>query len=151
MHPVQLLRYGGGPGPVCQRRHVGEIREECALTRRPRGVKLDDRVYLKAEDRILCPSDITLDNFLWDLETQRVWIVDFQHVNILPKSFFSFYLHGDSYPFVKAVAAKIDFPVFSQLGLLAAAAGIVTQSGKSSFGLDVYGDPKPRRGKISVT
>jgi len=61
-------------------------------------------------------------------------MVDFQHVNILPKSFFSFYLHRGSYPFVQAVAAKVDFPVSSQLGLLAAAAGIVIQSGESSFG-----------------
>ena len=61
-------------------------------------------------------------------------MVDFQHVNILPKSFFSFYLHGDTDPFVQAVAAKIGFPVSSQLGLLASAGGIVIQSGISTFG-----------------
>jgi len=61
-------------------------------------------------------------------------MIDFQHVNILPKSFFSFYLHRNTDPFVQAVAAKIGFPVSSQLGLLASAAGIVIQSGISAFG-----------------
>lgn len=61
-------------------------------------------------------------------------MIDFQHVNILPESFFSFYLHLSSDPFVQAVAAKIGFPVSSQLGLLASAAGIVIQSGISPLG-----------------
>ena len=29
---------------------------------------------------------MSLDNFLWDPETQRVWMIGFQHVTILPKS-----------------------------------------------------------------
>ena len=52
-------------------------------------------------------------------------MIDFQHVNILPKSLFSFYLYRSTDPLVRAVAAKIGFPVSSQLGLLASAAGIV--------------------------
>jgi hypothetical protein len=91
-------------------------------------------VNLEAEERIFCPSDITLENFLYDPETQRVWMVDCQYVNVLPQSFFSFYLHGSSAPLVQAVAAKIDFPVSSQLDLLGAAAFIVLQSGNSCFG-----------------
>jgi len=91
-------------------------------------------VHLEAEERIFCPSDITLENFLYDPETQRVWMVDCQHVNVLPQSFFSFYLHRSGGPFVRAVAAKIDFPVSSQLDLLETAAIIVLQSGNGPLG-----------------
>jgi hypothetical protein len=96
-------------------------------------MKNKDRVDLEAEERILCPSDISLDNFLYDPETERVWMVDFQHVNILSQSFFSMYLHCSS-PFVQAVAAKIGFPVSSQLDLLFSAAINVLQSGNTSLG-----------------
>ena len=89
--------------------------------------KSNDRVYLEAEDRILCPSDVSLDNSLrvWDPEAQQVSMINFQHTIILPKSFFSFYPRRSSDPFVQAVAAKIGFPVSLQLGLLASGAGII--------------------------
>ncbi|KAG5638515.1 hypothetical protein H0H81_012152 [Sphagnurus paluster] len=103
-----------------------------ALVRRPR--RPQDRVDLKTEALFLSHSDVTLKNFLWDPVAERVWMVDYQHVNILPQSFASFYLHRSSDPFVKAVAAKIDFPVSSKLDLLMQAAYIVLQSGNSSFG-----------------
>ncbi len=61
-------------------------------------------------------------------------MVDFQHVNILPESFFSYYLHLSSNALVKAVAAKLNFPTSSKLDLLQLAAGIVVQSGNSSLG-----------------
>ena len=93
-----------------------------------------DRVSLQTEARILCPSDVSLKNFLWDAVSERVWTVDYQHVNVLPQSFASLYFHTAIEPFLKAVAKKIDLPVSSQLGLLNSAFCIVVQSGVSSFG-----------------
>ena len=93
-----------------------------------------DRVSLQTEARILCPSDVTLKNFLWDPLNEQVWTVDYQHVNVLPQSFASLYFHTAIEPFLKAVAKKIDLPVSSQLGLLNSAFCIVVQSGVSSFG-----------------
>jgi hypothetical protein len=61
-------------------------------------------------------------------------MVNFQYVNVLPESFFGLYLHGSGGPFLQAVAAKIGFPVSSQLDLLSSAAVIVVQSGNSSLG-----------------
>ncbi|KAI6130525.1 hypothetical protein EDD16DRAFT_1723446 [Pisolithus croceorrhizus] len=49
-------------------------------------------------------------------------------------------------PFAKAIAKKISLPVSSQLNLLESAAGIVLQSGNSSFGLNENGAVKSRRG-----
>ncbi|KAI6144141.1 hypothetical protein BKA82DRAFT_4180694 [Pisolithus tinctorius] len=106
-----------------------------ALKRRPR--QPQDRVSLDTEARLLCPSD--------DSVNERVWMVDYQHVNVLPHSFASFYFHSAPDPFVEAVAKKISLPVSSQLNLLQSAAVIVIQSGIRSFGLDENGDVKSRR------
>lgn len=114
-----------------------------ALKRRPR--RPQDRVSLDTEARLLCPSDVSLKNFLWDSVNERVWMVDCQHVNVLPHSFASFYFHSAPDPFVEAVAKKISLPVSSQLNLLQSAAVIVIQSGIRSFGLDENGDVKSRR------
>ncbi|KIO04225.1 hypothetical protein M404DRAFT_26426 [Pisolithus tinctorius Marx 270] len=114
-----------------------------ALKRRPR--RPQDRVSLDTEARLLCPSDVSLKNFLWDSVNERVWMVDYQHVNVLPHSFASFYFHSAPDPFVEAVAKKISLPVSSQLNLLQSAAVIVIQSGIRSFGLDENGDVKSRR------
>ncbi|CAA7269339.1 unnamed protein product [Cyclocybe aegerita] len=83
---------------------------------------LPDRVYLKTEAHLLCPSDVSLNNFLWDPVTERVWMIDCQHVNVLPQSFASFYFHHTTDPFVKAVAERINLPVSSQLALVESAA-----------------------------
>jgi hypothetical protein len=46
----------------------------------------------------ICQSDIREDNFLFDVTTDRIWIVDFQHVCVLPKSFqqYAFFNTGNS-------------------------------------------------------
>ena len=86
------------------------------------------------EALLLCPSDVPLNNFLWDPVTKQVWVIDCQHVNVFPQSFASFYFHCNTDLFVEVVAEKIDFPVSSQFALLESAAVIVMQSGGSSFG-----------------
>ncbi|KAG5641160.1 hypothetical protein DXG03_005876 [Asterophora parasitica] len=110
-----------------------------ALTRRPG--RPQDTVSFADEACIFSHSDVSLDNFLWDPATQRVWLTDCQHINVLPESFCSFYLHTSTDPIVQAVSAALNFPTSSQLGLLKSANGIVIQSGTSSFGLDAYGNP----------
>ncbi|KAJ7214248.1 hypothetical protein B0H12DRAFT_367766 [Mycena haematopus] len=117
-----------------------------ALVRRPG--KPTDRVSFANEALIFSPSDISLDNFLWDPPTRRVWLVDCQHINILPESFFSFYLHNSADPVVRAVAVALDFPVSPQLGLLEAAAGIVMQIGNSAFGVDAEGNHIRRHRRV---
>ncbi|KAJ6456955.1 hypothetical protein C8R45DRAFT_569196 [Mycena sanguinolenta] len=111
--------YGMGQAPVpfvdaaALEEHVNE-----ALRRRPR--RPTDRVSLANEPVMFTHSDITFDNFLWDPSTQRIWFIDCQDINVLPASFFSFYLHRWSRtdPLVRAVAAALDFPVSEKLRLL---------------------------------
>ncbi|KAJ6450509.1 hypothetical protein C8R45DRAFT_758890, partial [Mycena sanguinolenta] len=84
--------YGMGQAPVpfidvaALETHVNE-----ALRRRPR--RPTDRVSLANEPLVFTHSDITLDNFLRDLPTRRIWLVDCGHINVLPASFFTFHLH----------------------------------------------------------
>ena len=49
-------------------------------------------------DLAIYHSDIREDNFLIDVATDRVWIVDFQHIGVLPKAFqeFAFFNIGSS-------------------------------------------------------
>ncbi|KAJ7211613.1 hypothetical protein GGX14DRAFT_623160 [Mycena pura] len=103
------------------------------------------RVELRTEALIFSPSDITLDNFLYDPHSERVWMVDHQHVNVLPTSFFDYYIYASEDPFVQAVAAKIDFAPSAQRAQLRLASAIVIQSGNSSLGLGEDGEPLPRR------
>ena len=87
-------------------------------------------------------------------------MVDHQHVNVPPTSFFDYYIYASEDPFLQAVAAKIDFAPSAQRAKLRLAAAIVIQSGNSSLGechvpfteaaligigLGEDGEPLPRR------
>ena len=103
-----------------------------ALARRPRRPK--DEVSFRDERCVFSHSDISLDNFLWDPVTKQVWLVDCQHINVLPESFFSLYLHCNTQLFIKDVTAQLNLRPSSKLALLESASGSIIQSGNSSFG-----------------
>jgi len=69
-----------------------------------------------------------LQELLWDSVNERVWMVKYQHINVIPHSFAGSYFHSTAGSFVKVVAKKISLPVSSQPRFLEAAAGIVLQS-----------------------
>jgi len=93
------------------------------------------RAVTLANERLLIGhSDINLNNFLYDPVTGRVWMVDYQYINVLPESFVSFALHVTTHSFVKAVAEKVDFPQSTQLEQLELAAIIVMQSANKTLG-----------------
>jgi hypothetical protein len=108
-----------------------------ALSRLPGGAG-GRQINIQNEEHIFCHSDISLDNFRYDAKTDRVWMIDFQHVNILSRSFFSFHLHVSHWggEFVNDVASKLNFPrsPSPQLNVLEVAADIILQSDNSSFG-----------------
>ncbi|KAI0040263.1 hypothetical protein FA95DRAFT_1566555 [Auriscalpium vulgare] len=89
-------------------------------------------IELATEPRLYSPSDVTLSNFLWNGEA--VSFVDWQHVNLLPHSFASFYFHSTTDDLVLAVASRISLPRSTKLRLMGAAVGIVIQSGVRAFG-----------------
>jgi hypothetical protein len=106
-----------------------------ALSRLPRRPGRSLRTVTFANERLLIGhSDINLDNFLYDPLTGKVWMVDYQHVNVLPESFVSFAMHFNPSRFGEAVAEMVDFPRSTKLEVLELAAIIVMQSGNGSFG-----------------
>ncbi|KAG8919477.1 hypothetical protein FRC01_001271 [Tulasnella sp. 417] len=94
-----------------------------ALQRVPGRVK--PSITLTDEDSFFCPSDVRLENFLWDGE--KVWVVDLQHYNVVPRSLASWYFHENTNRVVKAVADLIELKPSARdkLTLLARAAGTV--------------------------
>ncbi|KAJ6450473.1 hypothetical protein C8R45DRAFT_1114030 [Mycena sanguinolenta] len=126
--------YGMGQAPVSfvdavtLEEYVNEVRT-APPTEAPRRPHLARRRFTH--------SDPTLDtyNLLCDPSTprRRIWLIDCQHINVLPSAFFSFYLHRSccTDPLVRAR----DVPVSAKLP----AAAIVMQSGNSSFGIDENG------------
>lgn len=60
-------------------------------------------------------------------------MVDFRHVNVLPQSFFSYYLDLSSDAFVQVVAAKLNFAPSSQLDLLQLAAHLMRKTSKRKY------------------
>ncbi|KAJ6510940.1 hypothetical protein C8R45DRAFT_1207734 [Mycena sanguinolenta] len=127
----------GGAGRIGPRCRLGECVNE-ALRRRPGHPT--DRVSFALEPLIFTHSDITLDNFLWDPSTRRIWLIDCGHISVLPTSFFSFYLHLEYDPLVSPIAAALDFPLSPHLRLLHAAATRIMQGGNSCFGIDKDGN-----------
>ena len=63
-------------------------------------------------------------------------MIDLKSVNILPESFFSFYLHyiRSRDKLVQAVAERLRFPVSEHVELLGLACTIVVQSGVIPLG-----------------
>ncbi|KAF9519852.1 hypothetical protein BS47DRAFT_1481746 [Hydnum rufescens UP504] len=82
--------------------------------------KIKHCVTLTTEARLYCPSDVAFRNFLWDGKV--VSFVDWQHVNLLPQSFASYYFHSTADKVVKAVASRISLQRSTKLKLIDAAA-----------------------------
>ncbi|KAG8932420.1 hypothetical protein FRC01_014146, partial [Tulasnella sp. 417] len=112
-----------------------------ALQRVPGRVK--PSITLTDEDSFFCPSDVRLENFLWDGE--KVWVVDLQHFNVVPRSLASWYFHGNPNRVVKAVADLIELEPSAQdkLTLLARAAGTVMRSGCPTWGRRPVSSKRP--------
>jgi len=111
-----------------------------ALSHRPG--KRKRHIELTTETRLYSPSDVAFKNFLWDGEV--VSFVDWQHVNLLPQSFASFYFHSTTDKVVQAVASQIDLPRSTKLNLIQAAAISVLQGGVPDYNLDEYGRRRSR-------
>ncbi|KAJ6598512.1 hypothetical protein B0H10DRAFT_734251 [Mycena sp. CBHHK59/15] len=90
-----------------------------------------------------CHSDISPDNFLIDPVTLEVWLVDAQHISILPEPFASFALYTTATPFIAEVAARMNLEPWPHLNDLARAAQLIQMSADKSLGLDSYGRKKP--------
>ncbi|TFK95190.1 hypothetical protein BDV98DRAFT_440534 [Pterulicium gracile] len=93
-------------------------------------------IPLEQEPFFFNPSDVKLDNFLYDDGASKLYIVDWQHVNALPHSFASFYFHRSQDPFVKAIAERLTLAVSPNLPAMQTIASKIRQTGNRT------GNPK---------
>jgi len=82
-----------------------------------------------SNDRSICHSDICKDNFLLDVATGRIWIVDFQHIAVLPKPFqqYGFFNIGSS--FARDVGKSLGYQPPDIVDAMTKASGVLQQIG----------------------
>jgi len=88
----------------------------------------------------ICHSDIREDNFLFDVTTDHIWIVDFQHVCVLPKSFqqYAFFNTGSS--LASKVGSYLGYKQPDIVEEMKSASNLLQQmGGNGSLGLDEFG------------
>ncbi|KAF8958880.1 hypothetical protein BDZ97DRAFT_1433973 [Flammula alnicola] len=89
---------------------------------------------------VIYHSDVKMDNFLVD-DDHRIWLIDFQHIGVLPLPFcqYAFYSVGNA--FAAAVGNLLNIELHDDVHMMGRAAAIIGQSGNDSFGLDRDGLP----------
>ena len=75
-----------------------------------------------------------MQNFLINPDTLEVWLIDVEHINILPSPFASYALHAISDDFINAVADRVELERWRHLDNLVRAAQLLVQSGDKSLG-----------------
>jgi len=91
-----------------------------------------------SNDLCIYHSDIYKDSFLLDA-TDRIWIVDFLHIGVLPKPFqqFAFFNIGSS--FARAVGSCLGYQPSDIAEPMMLASAMLVQIGNSNLGLDKFG------------
>ncbi|KIM38414.1 hypothetical protein M413DRAFT_30238 [Hebeloma cylindrosporum] len=117
-----------------------------ALARAPRiAGKPAEPVCLTEYPLQFCHSDIRCQNFFIHPDTLEVWLIDAEHINILPSPFASYALHAIPDSFIHVVAERINLERWPYLNVLIRAARLLQQSGNKSLGLDSNGEMLKRR------
>ena len=78
-------------------------------------------------------SDIKKDNFLVDANN-RVWMIDFQHVGVLPLPFCSYAFYNTDNAFAAAVGSALNVEKYEHAASMVRASIVLKQSGNDSLG-----------------
>ncbi|KAG8927229.1 hypothetical protein FRC01_007778 [Tulasnella sp. 417] len=92
-------------------------------------------------------SDIRPANFHYDPETQKITIVDLDHVGMGPKSFASWPFHAVhhvDYEFRRIIATRINYELTENISGMARASGYLIMCSNPTLGLDNSGHRKPK-------
>lgn len=98
------------------------------LARAP--LRVRTTIDLAGEELSFYHSDIRPDNFLVD--EGGIWMVDFEHVGVLPSSFASYALRTADSMFLPAI--RTLWPVSPNCAKLGRAAGLILQCSDKSLG-----------------
>ncbi|KIY63819.1 hypothetical protein CYLTODRAFT_438417 [Cylindrobasidium torrendii FP15055 ss-10] len=84
----------------------------------------DEVLKLFGKPRQICHGDITLENFLVDADGV-VWIVDFQHISVLPEVFQSYACFNNGGSFAAQVGKRLNQKPASEADSLVVISGVV--------------------------
>jgi hypothetical protein len=79
--------------------------------------------------RQICHSDVTPGNFL--LNAQGVWIVDFQHIAVLPEVFQTYGFFNSGLPFAAQVGIALKYQPSDKANKMVPISSVVQASGGS--------------------
>ncbi|KAH9934568.1 uncharacterized protein BXZ73DRAFT_89620 [Epithele typhae] len=93
-------------------------------------LKYIDKTQLEAsfKARSICHSDIRDENFLLG-EGKTVWIIDFQHVSVLPPVFLTFAFFNTGQRFASAVGGRLGYRPSAVSDAIGKASSLVRQCG----------------------
>ena len=92
-----------------------------------------------SDDLSIYRSDIRKDNFLHDISTGDIWIIDFQHIGVLPDPFqtFAFFNIGSS--LATAVSRHLGYKSSDIADKMTRASGVLRQiSGNASLSKSLH-------------
>ncbi|GJJ09761.1 hypothetical protein Clacol_003985 [Clathrus columnatus] len=96
-------------------------------------------------------SDISKDNFLYDIKTGKICIIDFQHIGVLPEPFQTYAFFNTGSRFTAAVGRHLGYRPSRIANQLTRAANMLQMTGNASLNLDKFGEPIPKKnGELSV-
>lgn len=94
-----------------------------------------------SDDLAIYHSDICKDNFHHDIKTKKTWIVDFQHIGVLPEPFQVYAFFNTDNPFAAAVGDYLGRQRFDIANEMTRASGLLQQvDGDGSLNLDRFGE-----------
>ncbi|KAF8343220.1 hypothetical protein F5887DRAFT_341803 [Amanita rubescens] len=98
-----------------------------------------------SNDLSIYHSDIHEGNFLLDVATGRIWIVDFQHIGVFPKPFQQYAFFNIDNSFAAAVGRHLGYQPPDIAEAMMKASSVLQQiGGTSRLGLDKFGEGRPR-------
>jgi len=121
-----------------------------ALSRRPGGRQAPPPAISLSNELAIYHSDISDHNFLYDVATGRVCIVDFQHIGVLPKPFQTFAFFNIGCPFAAAVGDHLRYQPSDVADAMAPASALLKMTaGAADLGLNALGE-RTQSNSVSV-
>jgi hypothetical protein len=74
-------------------------------------------------------SDINKRNFLLDVDSGKVCIIDFQHIGVYPEAFCTFGLFNIGLPFASSVGRRLGYQYSTFNDKMAKVSGVLQQCG----------------------
>ncbi|CAA7261046.1 unnamed protein product [Cyclocybe aegerita] len=117
------------PGVFANPKQLAEYVSEASQRCRPkeRRLSINQVLALFGDDRQIYHCDIKKENFL--LNSKGVWIIDFQHIGVLPQVFQTYAFFNIGEPFAAKVGRKLGYRPSRTANAMVPISGVLRQCG----------------------